>query len=220
MAARTAAMIAAGPRVERRVITLSRSSARRRGGAIEDRPGGRGEDEDERQDIEDFADRVGEEEHGPVEVVGHVADLREGEQRERAPEGRRAGAEGPPGEVGTDPEQDDVDRQEADGRDLADEVTEGHRSSSFPAGSTGRASGTRRRRRRRAPGPCRRGRRSGLRARQRRSRWSPPAFRTNARQGRRRARRRSSPRRPSRGREYAGRWSGWRASRVLRRLYR
>ncbi len=49
------------------------------------------EDEDERHEIEDLADRVGEEEPGPVEVVGHVADLRRREQGKRPAEHGSAG---------------------------------------------------------------------------------------------------------------------------------
>src|SRR6185503_1984963 len=40
------------------------------------------EHEDERQEVEDFADRVGEEEDRPVEVVGQVADLGGSEEGE------------------------------------------------------------------------------------------------------------------------------------------
>ena len=63
----------------------------------------------EGEQVQDLADRVGEQEHGPVEVIGHVADLGEGEQRERPAERRRAGPERPPREVAARGEQDDVD---------------------------------------------------------------------------------------------------------------
>src|SRR5689334_9459547 len=90
------------------------------------------EHEDERDEVEDLADRVGEEEHGPVEVVGHVRDLGQGEQRERPAEGRLRGPERAPREVRADREVDDVDREASEGRTRVDEATERHGASFLP----------------------------------------------------------------------------------------
>src|SRR5262245_62807788 len=110
--------------------TAARSSegpSSRRGGRAGQDPLGCGDkDEDERHQVKDLADRVGEQEHGPVEVIGHVADLGQGEQAEGRAEHGCAHRERAPGEVGTDEERGQVDQQEYGRGDLVDEISERH----------------------------------------------------------------------------------------------
>jgi hypothetical protein len=65
---------------------LHRRSSPRNRSSAEHGDDDRGEDEDERRQVEDLAHRVSGEDDDPVEVIRHVADLGRGEQRERPAE--------------------------------------------------------------------------------------------------------------------------------------
>ena len=108
------------------------------------------EDEDEGKEVEDFTDRVSEQEDSPIEVIGHVAEFGQREQAEAPPEEARPRSEGPPGEERADEERGRVDGQKAQGRDLVDEVTVWHRGCSLELRRrhVGDLSGCRRRRHR------------------------------------------------------------------------
>src|SRR4051812_33807537 len=85
------------PRARRtwRGTTRSRLARRRDQRALRRRD----EHEHERDEVEDLADRVGEQERRPVQVVGHVADLGQREQRESVAQQRSAAAQRPVREV-------------------------------------------------------------------------------------------------------------------------
>src|SRR5215211_592287 len=89
------------------------------------------EDQHERAQVEHLGDGVREQEHGPVQVVGHVDELRRGEERERRGEQRQLAPERDPGEAGADSEGGDVDDQEEPGRQLVDPTSVRHLPSSW-----------------------------------------------------------------------------------------
>ena len=85
------------------------------------------EDQDERGEVEDLGDRVGEQEDGPVEVVRHVDQLGQGEERERGPQDSELALVGQPRKSRSERKSGDVDDQEEPGRELVDPVSIRHK---------------------------------------------------------------------------------------------